>query len=120
MTQPSLFTDEELPALVIERTGGTIQDRFEEFHRLNPWVYETLERLAADWIGRGRKRIGIRMLWEVMRWQHGRTTRDPSSEFKANDHYHSRYVRMLIDRHPEWSECFELRTLKSAQPPQGT
>lgn len=93
---------------------GTIQERFERFHRLNPRVFQTLETLAADLIGRGKKRIGIRMLWEVMRWQHIRYTVDPSSDFKANDHMHSRYVRLLIERHPEWREVFELRELRTA------
>lgn len=109
---PGLFDD--APEFVPERRQGTIQERFEEFHRLNPWVCDALERLAADYVARGRTRIGIRMLWEVLRWHYNRATADPSSEFRANDHYHSRYVRLLIQRHPEWAACFELRRLKAA------
>jgi hypothetical protein len=104
----------KLGPLVEGQVKGTIQERFEEFHRLNPWVCTALEFLAEDLISRGRKRIGIRMLWEVLRWEYQRQTIDPNSDFKANDHYHSRYVRLLIERNPEWSSAFELRTLRAA------
>jgi hypothetical protein len=113
MTTLNLF-DDGAPDYVPPSSHGTIQERFEEFHRLNPWVYEAIEKLAADWIGRGRKRLGIGMLWEVLRWQYAMRTQDVSSEFKLNDHYRSRYVRLLLRKHPEWTEVFELRALKSA------
>lgn len=91
----------------------TIEAHFQAFHAANPWVYDALEHLAADLLSRGRRRIGIRMLWEVVRWQYERQTTDPSSSFKANDHYHSRYARLLIARHPEWADAFETRELRT-------
>jgi hypothetical protein len=109
---PSLF--DALPDFVPDAAAGTIQERFEEFHRLNPWVYEALEKLIADYAGRGRKRLSIKMVWEVLRWHYNRATTDPHSEFKVNNNYHSRYARLLIERHPEWSEFFELRALKAS------
>lgn len=93
---------------------ATIQDRFEAFHALNPWVLDALERITADYLGAGHRKVGIRMLWEVLRWQYNRATEDPSSTFKVNDHYHSRYVRLLIERHPEWASVFETRALRAA------
>lgn len=92
----------------------TIQERFEAFHALNPWVLTALERLTTDYLETGHQRIGIRMLWEVLRWQYNRVTKDPSSTFKVNDHYHSRYVRLLLDLHPEWADAFHTRTLRAA------
>ncbi len=91
----------------------TIQERFERFHHLNPWVFEALERLAADWVARGRVRGAIGMLWEVLRWHHARATADRPGEYKLNDHYRSRYARLLLGRHPEWGEFFELRKLRA-------
>lgn len=91
---------------------ATIQERFEAFHAANPWVYGAFERLTADWVTHGRSRIGIGMLTEVLRWQYNRTTvGDP---FKINNDYRSRYVRLLIDHHPEWADVFETRALKAA------
>lgn len=88
----------------------TIQQKFEVFHRLNPWVYGALEVLAADYMTH-RRRIGIGMLFEVLRWQYGRTVGD---DFKLNNNFRSRYVRLLIAHHPEWADAFETRTLRAA------
>lgn len=90
-----------------------IQARAEEFHAANPWVFEALEQLTADLVAQGVRRVGIRMLWETVRWQYARSTTDKTSGFKVNDHYHSRYVRFLIDKHPEWADLFEQRVLRA-------
>ena len=108
-------SDVVAPAIIESSAAasGTIQERFEEFHRRNPWVYAALEKLATEYLATGRKRLGIKMLWEVLRWHYNLATVDPGSEFKVCNSYHSRYVRLLIARHPEWADSFELRTLTS-------
>jgi hypothetical protein len=92
--------------------GATIQERFEQFHRLNPWVLDAFERLTVDWLARGHTKLGIGMLNEVLRWQYGRQTQ--GDVYKLNDHYRSRYVRLMIERHPEWDDVFETRQLTAA------
>ncbi|WP_327356307.1 hypothetical protein [Streptomyces sp. NBC_01304] len=91
--------------------GVSIQERFESFHQLNPWILEQLEKLTADCAERGLRRIGIGMLFEVLRWQYGRATR--GEPFKLNNDFRSRYVRMLLSRHPEWLLLFETRELRT-------
>lgn len=92
----------------------TIQERFERFDRENPLVWETLVRLAFEAQAAGARKLGIRTLWEVMRWHVFLLTRDPSG-LKLNDHYHSRYVRKLVDEYPDefGNGFFELRTLRA-------
>lgn len=92
--------------------GATIQERFEEFHRLNDWVLTALEKMTVDYMERGHKRVGIGMLTEVLRWQYGRQT--TGDAFKLNNSYRSRYVRLMVERHPEWDDVFEQRALKAA------
>ncbi|UQA93681.1 hypothetical protein [Streptomyces halobius] len=92
--------------------GVSIQERFESFHQLNPWILEQLEALAADCAERGLRRIGIGMLFEVLRWQYGRATQ--GEPFKLNNDFRSRYVRSMLDRHPEWTSLFETRELRTA------
>jgi len=92
--------------------GLTIQERFEEFHRLNPWVLEALETLTADYLERGHRRVGMKMLAEVLRWQYGRATK--GDEFRLNNNYTSRYVRLIVGRHPDWEDVFSIRQLQSA------
>jgi len=91
---------------------NTIQEQFEEFHRLNPSVYRRLAAMARQLLARGRKKIGIAMLFEVLRWQYYVNTNDPSSEWKLNNNYRSRYARLMA-KEPEFSEVFEVRELKA-------
>ena len=90
--------------------GQSIQEKFESFHALNPWVYNAFVRITDDWLARGRGRIGIGMLTEILRWQYGRAT--VGDEFRINNNYRSRYVRLLIAEHPEYADAFETRELR--------
>lgn len=95
-------------------SARTIQEDFEEFHRANPWVYDTLVALARDMAAQGHSRIGINMLWEVLRWQYMRRTVDKRSNFKLNDHYPSRYVRLIVGTCPDLADMFVVRELRAA------
>lgn len=90
----------------------SIQDRFEAFHELNPWILTKLEAMTADCVERGLPRVGIGMLFEVLRYEYGRATRGDT--WRLNNNFRSRYARLLLERHPEWSSVFELRGLRSA------
>ncbi|MFJ8314235.1 MULTISPECIES: hypothetical protein [unclassified Streptomyces] len=89
----------------------SIQERFEAFHQLNPWILEKLEALTRDCVDRGLKRVGIGMLFEVLRWQYGRATR--GEPWKLNNDFRSRYARRLLDLYPEWSSLFETRRIRT-------
>jgi hypothetical protein len=91
----------------------TLDQQFTAFHRLNPWVYDTLVTLARDLVDHGQPRIGIGMLFEVMRWHWFMTTIDPVSEFKLNNNYRSRYARLIMDQEPDLFDVFEVRALRS-------
>lgn len=92
----------------------SIESRFRAFHAANPHVFAELLKLARRARGRGVSHLGIRMLWEVLRWQLTVETYDPAgTPFKLNDHYHSRYVRLLCEQDPELGRLFELRELRA-------
>ena len=92
--------------------GDSIQARFERFHDANPWVLAKLEEMTAELVAAGRRRVGIAMLFEVIRWEQLRsTTGDP---FRLNNSFRSRYVRIMLARHPEWGDVFETREIRSA------
>lgn len=103
-----------LVAELVPAEGSTYQERFEDFHRHNPWVYHALVALARGLQQRGHRRVGIKMLFEVLRWQYAMSTVDPSSEFKLNNNYHSRYARLILAQEPDLADIFELRELKAA------
>jgi len=87
--------------------------KFWEFHQANPQIYAHLVELLRDALRRGAKHVGIRMFWEVLRWRIAIRTIDLNSEFKLNDHYHSRYARLISEQEPDLNGLLELRRLRT-------
>lgn len=92
----------------------TIQERFEDFHATNPWVYDELCRLARLVQERGHRRIAIDYLFGYLRWTQLMRPVDPGQPFKLNDHYRSRYARLLMEQEPDLQGLFEVRELRAA------
>lgn len=91
--------------------GRSLESRFREFHANNPHVYAELVKLARRARGRGVERIGIKMLWEVLRWQLQIETYHPGGDsFRLNNNFHSIYARLLMDENPELRGLFETRS----------
>lgn len=88
--------------------------RFEDFHAEHPWVYEALERLTAQWISAGGGRIGVKALFEQLRWLAPDLAN--GEPLQLNNNFTSRYARLLCAGHPEWCDVFELRRLRSGDP----
>lgn len=103
--QPSLL---DQPTVHVHR-DETIQQQFEAFHRANPHVYRRLVDMTRQLLDQGHRRVGIGMLFEVLRWEHMTTT--SSTPFKLNNTLRSRYARLLVSEHPEWDGVFETRRL---------
>jgi len=107
----------EQPAFDFSKTARAndkrlLSERFAAFHRDNPRVYVELVRLAKHARRQGRARIGIGMLWEVMRWHFFLETTD--DDFKLNNDFRSRYARLMMNDEPELAGCFEVRELKAS------
>jgi hypothetical protein len=90
----------------------TIDSRFNEFHLANPHVYETLVRYAREALRAGKSRVGMKALWERMRWDFFVTNR--SEDYKLNNSYASRYVRLIAQREPDIAALFVTRKLRAA------
>lgn len=97
-----------------QRPPATIQEAFDRFHQANPWVAVELRGMALDLVDAGHERVGIGMLFEVLRWRYMRATTDTSSTFRLNNNYRSRYARLLADECPALDGVFETRRLHTA------
>ncbi|WP_392749445.1 hypothetical protein [Streptomyces sp. LN590] len=71
-----------------------------------------LEALTTDCVAKGFKRVGIGMLFELLRWRYGEATQ--GDVFRLNNNFRSRYVRLLIERNAQWAPLFETRALRAA------
>lgn len=90
----------------------TAEEKFSVFHVSNPHVYRELVKLTASAHARGRKKIGIKMLFEILRWNYYMATDDPNSEFKINNNYAPFYARLIMSEQPEFDGIFELREMR--------
>jgi len=92
---------------------NTIQERFQQFHTDNPWIFKKLLSMTTDLMRKGKSKCGIKMLWEVLRWEVEIGTITVGKDFKLNNNYTSRYARMISDHHPMYAKIFSLRDLRS-------
>lgn len=94
------------------RRSPTLDERFAAFHAAHPWVYEALEELMTQWVKAGGGPIGVKALFEQLRWSKLGTTND--KPLPLNNNFTSRYARLLRERHPEWADAFQLRSLRTS------
>jgi hypothetical protein len=90
-----------------------LDERFRRFHAVNPSVYRNLVTLARRALAAGRERIGIKQLWEVLRWEYSLAV-NSADEFTLNNDFTSRYARLIMDSEPDLAQMFETRKLRAA------
>jgi len=96
------------------RTDDPIQARFVRFHSAHPEVYAGLVELAREGVAAGRSKLGMKMLFEVLRWN--RTLAGlpaEGEEFKLSNDFTSRYARLVMENEPDLDGLFDLRELRS-------
>lgn len=93
--------------------NAPLAEAFRKFDGENPQVYEEILRLLQAWHRRrGAQKVGIGMLWEVMRWNLALRT-DSDEPFKLNNNHRSFYARKAMVHHPPLGELFEIRGRES-------
>ncbi|KUM99337.1 hypothetical protein AQI95_39535 [Streptomyces yokosukanensis] len=97
-----------LPSLDFpHRDGLTITERFRAFDSQHPWIYRALERLVEERLAAGAERVGMKALFEALRW------RRPHGVKGLNNNYTALYARRLLAAHPEWASVIEVRRRRS-------
>ena len=80
---------------------------FLDFHEANPHVYSEVVRLARQARSHGRKKLGIAMIFEVLRWN--RMVSTEHGEFKLNNSYRAYYARKAMEENRDLDGIFETR-----------
>lgn len=88
-----------------------LQQKFEKYHKENPQVLEALIRMTDQAIAKGHNRLGMDLLFNVLRWESMIAT--TGDDYKINNSYSSRYVRLIEQIRPDLIGVFEKRQLKS-------
>lgn len=94
-------------------TQRSIETRFRTFHQANPSVYTELVEMAHQLQARGYRRIGIELIWSAFRWNRMMRTTADEYGFKLNDHFRSRYARLIMATEPDLREFFNTRVLRT-------
>jgi hypothetical protein len=97
---------------------GPLQERFEEFHRLNPAVLDAITRIATQLKGRGFQRAGMKLIFERLRWLYALQT--SGEEYKLNNNYTAFYARLVMHLHPTLEGFFKLRKQRIEYDPCST
>lgn len=112
MGQLSLFNESSLPPIkqVSHSPESTLEERFEEFHRANPHVYQELLKRALCLRERGVRRFGIAAIFEALRYEAAMET--GGDTWKLNNDYRAFYARLLMKNVVALNGFFEIREQK--------
>lgn len=106
--QRTLWEAAERP---VNRAPLTIGERFAVFHERHPDVYRLFKQFALELLQAGRTRYSADAILHRVRWNFA--VGDPNGDFRINDHWSSRYARMLMDECPAFRGFFETRRIKT-------
>jgi hypothetical protein len=89
----------------------TLDEQFQKWAKENPAVIDCFLRFAREARDAGRRRFGIQMIAERVRWY--TAVESKKDDFKVNNSFLSRLARLLVDRDLSLCGLFEFRELKS-------
>ena len=106
--QPSLF---ESDGETRTAKQWSIQERFCRFHSANPHIYQRLKTIALNLKSEGRKKYGVKALFEKLRWDSDVAT--DSRDYKLSNDFTSLYARKLMQENKELEGFFNVRPRRS-------
>jgi hydrogenase maturation factor len=94
-----------------------IEQAFIEFDTQNPEVYKQLVRLARQWRAAGKAKLGIKTLFEKLRWEWHVAGLTESDGYKLNNNFTALYARKIMKNEADLDGLFEIRSLASERSP---
>lgn len=91
----------------------TLTDKFNQYHKNNPQVYELFKRFTFMAIKRGHNRLSAWMIANRIRWETSIETFSVD-EYKISNDYIALYARMFMQDHPQYNGFFKTKEMKRA------
>lgn len=92
-----------------EPQDDSIPERFRRFHSRNPSVYFSLVSLARKFREkRPDSKLGIAMLYEVLRWNYYMNT-NSDEEYKLSNDFRACYARLIMDQEQDLAGIFQTK-----------
>lgn len=96
------------PTLPFEEEGDSrLARRARAFHDANPQVMAKLVDIGRDLRRRGVQRVGIKLLFERLRWLS--SVRTEGDKYALNNNYTAWYARQLMEQYAELEGLFAIR-----------
>jgi hypothetical protein len=100
-----LEIDFDLP----EVQDDSIPARFARFNAGNPQVYDSLVSLARQFRSRQPDaKLGIAMLYEVLRWNYYMAT-DSEEPYKLSNDFRACYARLIMEQEEDLAGIFQTK-----------
>jgi hypothetical protein len=100
-----LEIDFDLP----EVQDDSIPARFSRFHAVNPQVYDSLVVLARQFRQRQPDaKLGIAMLYEVLRWNYYMAT-NSEEPYKLSNDFRACYARLIMEQENDLEGIFQTK-----------
>lgn len=103
MTQLTLDT--------VEPIRNELEEKYRRWLHGHQAVFALFEKFALEMLDK-RRRFGIGMLAERVRWECASTFTKDAEGYKINNNYRSYIARDLIRRHPALHDLIETRAIK--------
>jgi hypothetical protein len=105
------------------KTAKQLQAEFNKFHKENPHVYKKIVQMTRDLKAQGHKKIGMQMIFEVLRWRS--MMRTTGIDYKLSNSHVAYYSRLIMAQEPDLEDIYTTRESKaeiherlSSQPPK--
>jgi len=95
-----------------EEKETSIYARFKRFHAANPHVYENLVKLARDFRSKGsnhNRKLGIGMLYEVLRWNYYLNVDMGDEEFRLSNDFRAPFARLIMEQEQDLADAFNIK-----------
>ena len=87
----------------------TLKQKWWEWHRTNPHVYQLFEKFTFMAINKGHKNLSAWLVVNRIRWETSiETTGD---DFKISNDYIALYARLFMHYHPEYEGFFRIKRM---------
>ena len=88
----------------------TLMNRFNNFNRDNPEVYELFKRFTFQAINKGHTKLSAWMIANRIRWETQIET--VNDDYKISNDYIALYSRKFMKDHPEHDGFFKTKLMK--------
>lgn len=97
----------------------TVQAKFEEFDKANPYVYVLFKQFALQALKAGRHRISSKLIIERIRWEACVSTTgagwnvSASKPFLIDNRFTAWYARKFVGDFPKAAKHIEMRSIRT-------